>query len=301
MRSAKAERHAKALAVANADVGAKLPGRAQHGEGEQVGSYDKQRASRMHRLGQRGEILDRAQGVGILGEHRRQAGLTVGLPGGEIGRLDTQTERFEAGAHDGEAGRMAAVGDHHPVGTGHLGSSQRQGFGAGGAFIEQRGIRHVEPGEIGDEGLEVEQGLEPALADLGLVGRVGRVPSGILQQVALDHRRREGVVIAQADEAAHDPVAAHEFAQLRQSRLLVERGRQLERLAQADRFGHDLVDEGVERVEAETLKHGRHFSGGGAKVAGGERGGHGKPPLELETCRVPNPNLEIHQPCTCRP
>ena len=64
---------------------------------------------------------------------------------------------------------------------------------------------------------------------------------------------------------------------------------------------NDLIDEGVERVQVKALQHGRRFSGGRAKMAGGERGGHGKPPLELETCRMPNPNLEIHQPCTCRP
>ena len=40
-----------------------------------------------------------------------------------------------------------------------------------------------------DHRLEVEQRLQPALADLGLVRRVGRVPRRVLEHVALDHRR----------------------------------------------------------------------------------------------------------------
>src|SRR5690606_41717883 len=47
------------------------------------------------------------------------------------------------------------------------------------------------PGEVADHGLEVEQGFEPALADLRLIRRVRRVPGRVLQDVALDHRRQD--------------------------------------------------------------------------------------------------------------
>ena len=72
----------------------------------------------------------------------------------------------------------------------------------------------LEPGEVGDHRLEVEQRLEPALADLGLVRRVRGVPGRVLEHVALDHRRRDRAVVAHADQAGARPVAVGERAQL---------------------------------------------------------------------------------------
>ncbi len=60
-----------------------------------------------------------------------------------------------------------------------------------------------------DQRLEVEQHFQPALADLGLVGRVGRVPGRILEQIALDDRRHDGAVVAGADEALQHRVRRH--------------------------------------------------------------------------------------------
>ena len=79
-------------------------------------------------------------------------------------------------------------------------------LGGGGRFVEQRGVGDVEAGQVGDHGLEIEQRFEPALRDLRLVGRVGGVPAGIFEDVALDDRRRDRVVIALADEGAEDLV-----------------------------------------------------------------------------------------------
>jgi hypothetical protein len=77
---------------------------------------------------------------------------------------------------------------------------QRHGFRRSGGLVEQRGVGDIEPGEIADHGLEVEQGFQPALADLGLIRRIGGVPGRILQDVALDHRRQDGAGIALADQ-----------------------------------------------------------------------------------------------------
>src|SRR6266545_548023 len=48
-------------------------------------------------------------------------------------------------------------------------------------------------------GLEVDERLEPALRDLGLIRRVLRVPARILEDVALDDPRGDAVVVAHAD------------------------------------------------------------------------------------------------------
>ena len=59
-----------------------------------------------------------------------------------------------------------------------------------------------------DHRLEVQQRLQPPLRDLRLVGRVLRVPARVLQDVALDHRRRDAVRVAHADERLPDLVLA---------------------------------------------------------------------------------------------
>ena len=84
----------------------------------------------------------------------------------------------------------------------------------GGALVEHRRVGGVEAGEVGDHGLEVDERLEAALRDLGLVGRVRRVPARVLEHVALDDRRRDRVVVAEADHRAAHGVLVGEGAQL---------------------------------------------------------------------------------------
>ena len=79
-----------------------------------------------------------------------------------------------------------------PPGQGHR-------LGDRGRLVQQARAGGRQPGQVGDHGLEVEQRLQPALADLGLVGRVGGVPGRVLQHVAPDHRRGDGAVVAEAD------------------------------------------------------------------------------------------------------
>ena len=76
------------------------------------------------------------------------------------------------------------------------GERHRHRFGGRGALVEQRRVRDRQAGEIAHHGLEVEQRFEPPLRDLRLVRRVGGVPAGILQDVALDHGRDQAVAVA---------------------------------------------------------------------------------------------------------
>ncbi len=62
-------------------------------------------------------------------------------------------------------------------------------------------------GEVTDHRLEGQQRFEPPLRDLGLVRRVRRVPAGILEHVALDHRRHDRAGIPHADVRAEYVVA----------------------------------------------------------------------------------------------
>lgn len=142
------------------------------------------------------------------------------------------------------------------------------GFGGGGGLVEEGGVGHGEGGEIGDHSLEVEEGLEPPLGDLGLVGGVLGVPPGVLQEVAEDDAGDEGVVVPHADEGFVDLVhrgqALHVGDHLALGQPLVEFGEIHRR--DADGFGDGGVDQGVEGGESDGGCHGGLVGGGGGVV-----------------------------------
>ena len=88
------------------------------------------------------------------------------------------------------------------------------------AYLERlaRGVAY-EAGQVGGHGLEVEQRLEAALGDLGLVGGVGGVPGGVLHDIAQDHRRGVRSVVTLPDHLHGGLVLAGNGAQLRQGFL----------------------------------------------------------------------------------
>ncbi len=151
------------------------------------------------------EVAHRAARARVV-EQRAEQLATVQL-GERIADHDLEAERLGPGAQHRERLRMAVGVDEegpglapaHPLGHGH-------GFGGRGRLVEQRGVRELEAGQIGDHLLEVQQRLEPTLADLRLIGRVGRVPAGVLEDVALDHGGRDRAVVAHADHRSEDPV-----------------------------------------------------------------------------------------------
>ena len=55
--------------------------------------------------------------------------------------------------------------------------TKRHRFGGGGRFVEQRRVRDIQRGQIGDHRLKIQQRFEPALRDFGLIRRVGGVPA----------------------------------------------------------------------------------------------------------------------------
>ena len=93
-----------------------------------------------------------------------------------------------------------------------------------GSLVEQRRIGDLQSCQIGDHRLKIEERFQPALRDLGLVGCVRRVPTGILQHVPLDHRRRDAVGVAHAEVGAEDLVLRGEQTQ-RFQRLQLASGR----------------------------------------------------------------------------
>ena len=94
------------------------------------------------------------------------------------------------------------------------------GFGGGCGFVEQRAVGNVEAGQVHDHLLIVQQRFEAALADFGLIGRVGGVPAGIFQNVAEDDFWRHRAVVTHADHRGEDVVPLGGFAQIGECRAL---------------------------------------------------------------------------------
>jgi hypothetical protein len=246
MRAAIAHRYTEALRIADGDVRAPFAGRGQQREREQVGGTRHDRLRRMRLGAQRAEVAQRAVGARVLHQAAHDAGHELEL----LHRLHLHGDAASFRARDHHRHRLRmAIGvdevDGMVVPRGDR-ERERHRLGGRGGLIEQRCVRHRQRGEVHHHRLEVEQRLEPPLGDLGLVGRVRRVPAGILEDVALDHLRHEGAVVAHADVRAEDLVLLGHAAQSLQHLALASARRKLERAAEADVLGHHGVDERVE-------------------------------------------------------
>ena len=143
------------------------------------------------------------------------------------------------------------------------------------------------PVEIGDHGLEIQQGFEASLADLGLIRRIGRVPGRIFQNVALDHRRQDRSVIALPDQRCADFVLACDLAQLLE-RLRLRQGRfAVERRALANGGRNGLRDQFVEIGGADDPQHRRRVIGRDADVPA-------RKIVRIGRCGVGNGNRFLH-------
>ena len=209
VRTPEAHRDAEALRAADGDVGAPLSRGAGQGEREQVGTGRDEALGLVDGRRQGRPVDDLAGRVGVLHQCPDDS-LAVGGGGqgvgvghaAQVGDEQGQSEGLGARAHHGDGLREESLVDEHDGVGGCLAGAahQRHRLRRGGRLVEERRACDVEPGEVGDDRLEVEQGLEAPLGDLGLVGRVGGVPGGVLQDVAAHDRRRHGAVVAQADE-----------------------------------------------------------------------------------------------------
>ncbi|KGS64740.1 hypothetical protein X979_6101 [Burkholderia pseudomallei MSHR7527] len=272
VRAAEAHRHAEALRVADGDVRAPFAGRHEHGEREDVGRDDDVAARGVDRVGERAVVAHVAVRARILQQHAER------VRGGGVGgraRLHFDADRLRARLDHFERLRQHVVGDVEHVRL-RLADAlqQRHRFGCGRGFVEQRRVGDLEARQVGDHLLEVQQRLEAALRDFGLVRRVRGVPRRVFEHVAQDHRRGVGVVVALADVRAEHLVLVRERAQRGERfgfALRLRERAERQRFGAADRRGDHGVDQCGARREAERVEHGLLAGGVGADMAFGER------------------------------
>ncbi len=227
VRPAERHRHPEALRRTDHDVGAELPGRRREHAGQQIGGDDRQAAGGMDRLDRRRPVGDRTSRgrEAEEGAEPRPFGQRVDVTDDEL-----DADRFGPRRQHRDRLRVRVVVDEEAIaGTTGQPTRHRHRLGRRGRLVEQRSVGDLEPGELGDHRLEVEQRLEPALADLGLVRRVRRVPRRVLEHVAGDHGRHDRVRVAHPDQAREHPVLAGELAELGDHVALAHRPGELER------------------------------------------------------------------------
>mmetsp|Transcript_3300 Transcript_3300/g.11596 ORF Transcript_3300/g.11596 Transcript_3300/m.11596 type:complete len:853 (+) Transcript_3300:643-3201(+) len=264
--SAVSHGHAEPLGGSDGDVRPQLSRRGEHGQGEQIGGHDDLGVHSMGGIDDRAVLVQGSVSGGVLQEHSAHvvpAEVEVGLGGHDA----LQAEPVRPGGAHGDGLGVALVRDEELwlLAVGH-GTAHGHGLGGGGGLVEQRGVREGEPGEVGDHGLVVEQGLEPALGDLRLVGGVLSVPPGVLEQVPQDHGGGQGTIVPHADEVLVELVLGAELLHVREVLALGEglgELAQLEGPVLADVRRHRGVDQGADGLEAAVVGHLALDAGGG--------------------------------------
>lgn len=109
------------------------------------------------------------------------------------------------GADDTDGLGMAGVRHKEGVGLGTGVPAHGDGFRRGRSFIQQGGIGGRQPSR-GGTWSPVHEHFQPSLGDFRLIGRIGRVPAWVFQNVAQDDGRSNGAVVSLADEGFQELV-----------------------------------------------------------------------------------------------
>ncbi len=269
VRSAEAQRHAEALRGTERDVGAHFAGRFEQHQCHQIRGHGDHAALALDRGDARRQIDDFAARIGILQQGAEHVVTLRGVF--RLAEYQFETEIRGAGPDHVDGLREGCLIDEKDIAPG-LGNAPRHGhrFGGGRGLVEQRGVGDFQAGQVDHHLLVVEQGFEAALCDLGLVGRVGGVPAGILEQVAQDHGRRQRAVIALADQRLPDHVLCRDGFQCGQRRVFRHGAGQVERALQADGGGYRFADQRAQRIGADRGEHAGNGMFVGADVAADE-------------------------------
>ncbi len=164
----------------------------------------------MHHIGDGGNVLDGAEEVGRLDEYAGGLGGDGGIEGGEIdasvggeGHLgEGKALVLGVGGDDLAILGVDAAGEDGGVASGDA-HGHHDGFGRAGGAVIHGGVGDLHAGQLADHGLEFKDGLQGALRDLRLIGRVGGEPLAARDERVDDQR----AVVVVGSGAEHDVIA----------------------------------------------------------------------------------------------
>ncbi len=137
-----------------------------------------------------------------------------------------------------------------------FGSMQHgHGFGSRGSFIQQGCIGQFHGSKFNDYRLEIDQRLQPSLGDFCLIGGIGSVPAGVLQDIALYDSGYNGVVVSQANKGAEDFIFLSQFVKALQKIRFRLRLWQFHGFIQLNGLGDSLIDKLIQGGGADVLQH----------------------------------------------
>ncbi len=196
----------------------------------------------MRLLGERRVVEHATIRRGILQEHAEDA--FVQLEGVVVADDDLDAQRPGTRLDHIDRLRVAELRDEENVGLAlRLDVGQVERFTRRGRLVEERCVRDLHPGEIHDHGLVVEKRLQPSLGNLGLVGRVLGVPTGVLHDVSENHTGCVGVAVAHPQIRPAHAVGARKLAKSREQGRLGDGLGKREHPVHADRGRDDVPDQ----------------------------------------------------------
>ena len=167
-----------------------------------------------------------------------------------------ETKGFGAGTHHVQRLRMYVISHEETVGVFQLAGAfgQRHRFGSRGGFVQQRGGRQIQTGQIQGQGLEVQQRLKTALGYFWLIRGISGVPTWIFQHVAQDHRRRQHRAVAHTDIGFVALILRGNRLQFGQRLMFSCRIAHRRRRRQLNVCRHNLLDQRAERACAHRFQ-----------------------------------------------
>ncbi len=198
---------AERLTLRDGDVGAELSGRREHAERERVEHLDRPRSRVVGPAEQVADRLEDPVDVGMLHDDGGHVGADIGLASPAL--RDREDLRLiprspAVGAERVDEPWIDGGGDQHTAAA--VAARHVHGLHERGRAVVQRRVRDVEPGQLADHRLELEQRLQHSLGEFRLVGRVRGVELRTAGERP-DDARDEVVVSTPAGEA-HQVVGA---------------------------------------------------------------------------------------------
>jgi hypothetical protein len=174
VRSSVTHGNTKTSSVSEGDIGSPFARRLEGGEGEEVGGDSNESSEIVGALSDCFPVSDFSSNVRVLKEDADEV-LVLILVARLVQQLadvaddDVDAERFRTSANDGDGLREDAAVDEESLALlAKVTERHDHALGRRCSLVEERSIRDIEPGEGGCERLEVDEGFEPALRDLGL-------------------------------------------------------------------------------------------------------------------------------------